>query len=158
MNPPDTVVFENLSLRGVLSLGEKIGARLQQGDWVLLSGDLGAGKTTLAKGIGRGCGYKGPVTSPTFALVHEYMPARIALRHADLYRIENSEEAAEMLEEDAEHWATLTEWPERLGSYVPSEFLLVRLEVVSITQRRVSLKPLGKRYARLVQEMSSEAC
>lgn len=73
------------------ALGERLGHLLQSGDVVLLSGNLGAGKTALTQGIARGLGIAGPVSSPTFTLLKEY-DGRIPLYHFDLYRIEHPDE------------------------------------------------------------------
>lgn len=85
------------------------------GDVVLLTGELGAGKTTFVRGVARGMGLAAPVASPTFQLVRIY-PGRIQLAHVDLYRIENDAELAGLgLEELAEDGAVVIEWGDRLA-------------------------------------------
>jgi tRNA threonylcarbamoyladenosine biosynthesis protein TsaE len=98
-----------------LSLGEKLGLAAKAGDVLLLAGDLGAGKTTLVRGLARGLGVTGPVTSPTFALLHE-LPGRVPLFHFDLYRVTPLEiEAAGFPEYwEAARGVCAVEWPERL--------------------------------------------
>ena len=84
------------------------------GDVVLLTGELGAGKTTFVRGVARGTGSHSPVASPTFQLVRVY-PGRLQLAHVDLYRVENSSELRDLgLEELAGQGAVVVEWGERL--------------------------------------------
>jgi len=94
--------------------GVLLGERLRQGDVVLLTGELGAGKTTFVRGVAQGIGSSAPVASPTFQLVRVY-PGRVQLAHVDLYRIENPAELRELgLEELAEQGAVVVEWGDRL--------------------------------------------
>ncbi len=94
--------------------GERIGKRLGAGDRVLLTGELGAGKTTFVRGVARGVGSTAPVASPTFQLVRVY-PGRVQLAHVDLYRIENSTELGDLgLEELLDQGAVVVEWGDRL--------------------------------------------
>lgn len=95
-------------------LGRALAARLRAGDAVALFGTLGAGKTTLARGVLRGLGFDGDVASPTFPIVQTYDTAP-PLWHVDLYRIERDGELAELGLDDARlDAALLIEWPERL--------------------------------------------
>jgi tRNA threonylcarbamoyladenosine biosynthesis protein TsaE len=94
--------------------GLELGRALQAGDIVLLTGELGAGKTTFVRGVALGTGATAPVASPTFQLVRVY-PGRVQLAHVDLYRIENSVELAELgLEELADSGAVVVEWGDRI--------------------------------------------
>jgi tRNA threonylcarbamoyladenosine biosynthesis protein TsaE len=87
---------------------------LQAGDVVLLTGELGAGKTTFVRGVARGAGSAAPVASPTFQLVRVY-PGRVQLAHVDLFRIESSAELAGLgLEELADQGAVVIEWGDRI--------------------------------------------
>jgi tRNA threonylcarbamoyladenosine biosynthesis protein TsaE len=96
------------------ALGEELGRRLRPGDLVLLSGELGAGKTTFVRGVARGAGSDMPVASPTFQLVRVYR-GRIQLAHVDLYRIESNVELRDLgLEELLDQGAVVVEWGERL--------------------------------------------
>jgi tRNA threonylcarbamoyladenosine biosynthesis protein TsaE len=107
-----------------------IAAALQPGDLITLSGDLGAGKTTLARGVLRGLGFDGEVASPTFPIVIAYDPpdVRLPLWHVDLYRIEDPSEIEELTLEEAAEGALVIEWPERLGAALPHSALRLRLE------------------------------
>lgn len=95
--------------------GILLGERLRAGDVVLLTGELGAGKTTFVRGVAQGAGSKADVASPTFQLVRVY-PGRVQLAHVDLYRVENGSELRDLgLEELAEQGAVVVEWGERLA-------------------------------------------
>ena len=121
-----------------VALGRRIAAALAPGDVVALAGDLGAGKTHLAKGIAAGLGLDpAAVTSPTFALVQEHGDG--ALLHLDLYRIESDEQAArlglgELLDGDA---VALVEWPERAPDWLPARTVWLRLTHLGGDRRRV---------------------
>lgn len=110
------------------ALGARLGAAARAGDVVALYGDLGAGKTTLARSLIRHL--VGPETdapSPTFTLVQTYSASQFAIWHFDLYRLEHPGEARELGLEEAVDGLALIEWPERLGSYLPAQRLEVRL-------------------------------
>jgi len=94
--------------------GMLLGEGLRAGDVVLLTGELGAGKTTFVRGVAQGTGSPAPVASPTFQLVRIY-PGRVQLAHVDLYRVENSMELRDLgLEELAQEGAVVVEWGDRL--------------------------------------------
>ena len=96
--------------------GRRLGARLRDGDVVLLTGELGAGKTTFVRGIARGTGSSAPVASPTFQLVRIY-PGRLQLAHVDVYRLEKIHELRDLgLEELLDAGAVVVEWGERMES------------------------------------------
>ena len=109
------------------ALGERLAGMLRVGDVIALFGDLGAGKTTLARGVLRGLGFEGEVASPTFPIVQTYdtMPP---LWHVDLYRIEHEAELEELALDEARNYAALLiEWPERLGAGLWPESLRLGL-------------------------------
>jgi tRNA threonylcarbamoyladenosine biosynthesis protein TsaE len=100
------------------AIGRKLGKLLRQGDVVALYGDLGAGKTSLARGALAALGLAEEAPSPTFAIVQPYAPPEVSLpvAHVDLYRIDDPDDAIELgLDELLEDGALLIEWPERLG-------------------------------------------
>lgn len=95
-------------------LGELIGLSLGAGDVVLLYGELGAGKTTLVRGMARAVGYRGRVSSPTFALAHVYRGKRLTLHHLDLYRLKEDQTVELGLDEllNDPRGAVVVEWPQ----------------------------------------------
>jgi len=110
------------------ALGARLGAAARAGDVVALYGDLGAGKTTLARSLIRHL--VGPNTeapSPTFTLVQTYSSPAFPIWHFDLYRLEHPGEARELGLEEAVDGLALIEWPERLGAYLPAQRLEIRL-------------------------------
>ncbi|MGQ0559727.1 MAG: tRNA (adenosine(37)-N6)-threonylcarbamoyltransferase complex ATPase subunit type 1 TsaE [Sphingosinicella sp.] len=110
------------------AFGRALAANLRSSDVVSLTGALGAGKTTLARGVLAGLGFAGEVASPTFALVHPYEPpdVRLPAWHVDLYRVEAASELRELGLEDVDG-LLLVEWPERFPELWP-EALRLRLE------------------------------
>ncbi|HLA91382.1 MAG TPA: tRNA (adenosine(37)-N6)-threonylcarbamoyltransferase complex ATPase subunit type 1 TsaE [Gemmatimonadaceae bacterium] len=131
-----------LTLTEMQAWGEALGARLAAPAVVTLEGDLGAGKTTLAQAICRGYGVKDGVTSPSFALVHEYRSPRSPVLHLDLFRLAGPHELANIGWEDAlaAHALVLIEWPERAGGEAPRDAMRLRLAHVpgAPDRRRVS--------------------
>jgi tRNA threonylcarbamoyladenosine biosynthesis protein TsaE len=98
------------------AFGERFGKRLRTGDMVLLTGELGAGKTTFVRGVARGTASVAPVASPTFQLVRVY-PGRVQLAHIDLYRIERPSELGDLgLDELLDQGAVVVEWGDRLDA------------------------------------------
>lgn len=113
------------------ALGQKLAPLLQPGDVIALSGDLGAGKTSLARGLLRGLGLAEEAPSPSFSLVIPYDPplVRLPVWHVDLYRLDSAEEAEELgLDEALYDGALLIEWPERLEERIWPQALKLRLE------------------------------
>jgi tRNA threonylcarbamoyladenosine biosynthesis protein TsaE len=135
--------FETHSEEETIELGRRIARELPPKAVVLLIGNLGAGKTTLAKGIVSGLGTAAPedVSSPTFALIHEYRRGRVY--HVDLYRLEKPDEAATLgLEEIFEREAVvLIEWGERFLSLMPEERFEIRLSALKNGSRRIEVCP-----------------
>ncbi|MCI5130775.1 MAG: tRNA (adenosine(37)-N6)-threonylcarbamoyltransferase complex ATPase subunit type 1 TsaE [Candidatus Electrothrix sp. EH2] len=127
-------------------LGQELGRIAEQGDVILLHGDLGAGKTTLTQSIA--CGLEVPddqyVSSPSFALMHEY-PGRIPLFHLDCYRLAGEEdiEGAGLADYIGGPGLSVIEWPDRLESLQPEERLDIFLEAVDATARRCTVSSHG---------------
>lgn len=120
----------------MVALGRRLAGLLRAGDLVLLSGDLGAGKTTLAKGIAAGLGVRGEVTSPTFVIarVHPPQGSGPALVHVDAYRLGGFAELEDLdLETSMEEAVTLVEWGEGLVEPLADSRLHVRITRSRIT-------------------------
>ena len=136
-------------------LGFKIGQRLQGGEIIALTGDLGAGKTTLVKGIAKGVGISPEqVTSPTFTLVHEYS-GFIRLIHADLYRVMTEEEIGSIgLEEYlSSSDSVIIEWADRLRADFAPDFLLIHLTHIDQLNRHAKIQAHGTQSHTLLQNI-----
>ena len=148
-------IFESHSADETESFGEQWGHEAKSGLVIALSGDLGAGKTQLVKGIARGLGISTRVHSPTFTLVNIYTGGRLTLYHLDLYRLETSEQILsagleEYLKPDG---VAVIEWAERWFGEVPSSKFQVpsfpmgvrrvKIETLSETERRIFYEDIG---------------
>jgi tRNA threonylcarbamoyladenosine biosynthesis protein TsaE len=124
------------------AVARELSATLRAGDVLLVSGDLGAGKTTFVRGLAEGLGINPrEVSSPTFTIVHEYRGNGLTLYHADLYRLERAATDDLGLEEIGVKDGVLAiEWPDRLSHDLPAA-RLVRLEVVNDSSRRITIGP-----------------
>jgi tRNA threonylcarbamoyladenosine biosynthesis protein TsaE len=134
-------IFHTESEEETIALGEKIAAELPAQAVVLLIGNLGAGKTTLAKGIVKGLGAGSPddVSSPTFTLIHEYSSS---VYHIDLYRLDTPEQVATLgLDEIFDRRAVvLIEWGERFPELMPQDRIEIRLQSDRENSRTIQLR------------------
>ena len=133
--------FDTNSEEETIALGRRIAGELPKKAVVLLIGNLGAGKTTLAKGILSGLGAADPdeVTSPTFTLIHEYGGGRAY--HIDLYRLDTPQQVATLgLEEILDREAVvLIEWGERFPDLFPGRRIEIHLQAVSDSKRQITI-------------------
>lgn len=116
----DTARFDLPDLPAMAAFGARIAAKIRAGDVVALEGGLGAGKTTLARGILAALGYEGEVPSPTFTIIETYdaPPLRLPVVHADFYRLNAPHEAEEIgLDEYREDAVLIAEWPDHAGGF-----------------------------------------
>ena len=129
------------------SLGETWGRAAQCGWVIALSGDLGAGKTQLVKGVARGLGIAARVHSPTFTLVNEYGGGRLRLFHLDLYRLETREQilSARLEEFLSPDGVTVIEWAERIYDlrFAIYDLMKVQIEIVSESERKIIYDDFG---------------
>jgi tRNA threonylcarbamoyladenosine biosynthesis protein TsaE len=140
-------------------IGMRLGALLEPGDLICLSGDLGAGKTTLVQGIARGWGSLDSVTSPTFVLVNAYRrPDGQTMHHMDAYRMESAGEAEDLdLLLMLEKGPMLVEWPERIRSALSAERLWVDMRWMDDEHRGMMFTAYGVRYQNLVDQLRERA-
>lgn len=131
------------------ALGRALGALAQPGDLVCLWGELGAGKTHLAKAFAAGLGVTETVTSPSFILMAEY-GGRLPLFHIDPYRLASAEDALAggLIDERQREGVTLVEWPERLGDALPAARLDVRIDGTGEDSRAITLVAGSDEYRR----------
>ena len=136
-------------------LGQQLGAMIREGDLICLRGELGAGKTTLAAGIGNGWGAREIVNSPTFVLVNEYTDSRgCRLYHIDAYRLRDAADSQSIALDDLlddRHGAVMIEWAERVQEALPDECLQIDLVAVDDHTRQVKLEARGERHRRLLE-------
>jgi len=139
------VLLERRLVSGDAAATRELGARLapaaRAGDLVCLRGDLGAGKTQLAKGFGAGLGVTDTISSPSFVLMAEYA-GRLPLFHVDLYRLADAADALAggLLDERQADGVTLVEWPERMGPFLPAGRLDVMIEGSGVEPRTITLR------------------
>jgi tRNA threonylcarbamoyladenosine biosynthesis protein TsaE len=137
------------SLAGTHAIAAAIATLSRPGDIIVLAGEMGSGKTAFAQGFGRALGITEPITSPTFTLVHSYDTGSIALHHADLYRLDQLSEVADLsLDELAENAVVLVEWGDVAESLFV-EHLEVRLEtdLDDVEHRDILLSASGSSWA-----------
>lgn len=147
------------STAGTEQLGLLLAALLQPNDVIVLTGDLGAGKTHLTKGIALGLGSPTTATSPTFNILVVHEGGRLTLNHLDLYRLEREDEL-----EDIDFYATIesggvtvVEWGDRFEQVVRLADLKVVIEITGDDSRHVSFTPLSDRGAQIVEELGAHA-
>ena len=142
--PPVMITSQHVETRSAeetLKFGEQLATALHHGDVLALSGDLGAGKTVLIKGIARGLGITQDVTSPTFTLVHEYPGGRLPLFHVDLYRLDTIDQALAIGIEEYLNGAGVTaiEWAEKIDPLLPPRATRIRMESIAENVRRIEV-------------------
>lgn len=133
-------------------LGRALGAVAQAGDLICLWGDLGAGKTHIAKAFGAGLGVTDTIASPSFVLMSEY-EGRLPLFHIDPYRLVSADDALAggLIDERQATGITLVEWPERLGDALPVDRLDVRIDGTGDEPRTIELIAWTDRYRRYLE-------
>jgi len=146
------------SAEQTIALGKSLGKGLRAGDVVALFGDLGAGKTTLTRGIAAGLGLEADVHSPTFTLIHEH-PGAVPLYHVDLYRLASEEEVETLGIEEYIYsdGVTIVEWADRMRSMLPPERLDIDLRMTGDTERELVFQTESPRIESVVEELARDA-
>ena len=121
-----------------LAAGAQLAQLLRAGDVINLSGDLGAGTTTLVRGLLQAMGHRGEVPSPSFAIVQPYEDLDPPVWHADLYRLDSRSELAELGLDSLADSVLIVEWPERAGAGAWPEALRLSLEITGLRRRRLT--------------------
>lgn len=142
-------------LEATEKFGEKLGRILKGGDVLSLTGDLGAGKTTLTKSIGKGLDVDEYITSPTFALINEYA-GRVKVYHFDVYRLEGVEDLYDLGFEEYFYsgGVTIVEWGNRIQEVLPEDTIHIHIEKgKEVDERIVTISGKGERYSQIVKEL-----
>jgi tRNA threonylcarbamoyladenosine biosynthesis protein TsaE len=149
-----TMEFFSRSPEQTRRVGMKLGSLLQPGDLICLSGDLGAGKTTLMQGIAQGFGSLDPVSSPTFVLVNQYRRNDgLCIHHMDAYRMGSPEEAEDLdLDLMLESGVLVVEWAERIRAVLPGECFWIKMRYIADEQRGMVITAHGKRMEAMLEQ------
>ncbi|MBE0601767.1 MAG: tRNA (adenosine(37)-N6)-threonylcarbamoyltransferase complex ATPase subunit type 1 TsaE [Firmicutes bacterium] len=138
-------VVNTTSASQTKALGIALSRQLAGGDVVLLQGNLGAGKSELARGIARGLGITGHVPSPSFTILQVYETGRLPLYHFDWYRIGSAEELYELSLEEYLYagGVSVIEWPSMARDALPETYLLINISITGESDRQFSFEPAG---------------
>lgn len=137
--------------------GLKLAGLIEVPALILLSGELGTGKTLITKAAVSALGYQGDVTSPTFNLVQEYQ-AEVEIIHMDLYRLDRSEELLEIGFEDYlnREAVIFIEWPELALALIPADFIFINIEKISAEKRKITVRGEGGQSRLLIERLNQE--
>ncbi|MEI5994751.1 tRNA (adenosine(37)-N6)-threonylcarbamoyltransferase complex ATPase subunit type 1 TsaE [Candidatus Enterococcus mansonii] len=128
-------------------IAKMIGSVANAGDTIILSGDLGAGKTTMTKGIALGLGIDQMIKSPTYTIIREYQQGRIPLYHMDVYRIEDGADDLGLDEYFEGDGLSVVEWGKQLGEFLPTDYLDITISKDSedMEKRVLSIQAVGEK-------------
>ena len=135
-----------------IALAEKIAANVKEGMVITLKGDLGAGKTTFTKGIGKGLGIKKAISSPTFTIMKIYQ-GNMPLYHIDAYRLEEHFQDLGFEEYVNGDGLCVVEWADFIEEILPKERLAISIDYEGDSARKITLTPIGDAYEALVKEL-----
>ncbi len=140
------------STQETIDIAERLGRLLQNGDVLILKGDLASGKTTFTKGIGKALHIKEVINSPTFTILKIYQGDH-TLFHIDAYRLENNLYDLG-IEEYQPEGITVIEWPEYYETFLPEQYLEINIKEIADEEREIVFVPHGERYEEIVKEMA----
>lgn len=150
------LIFKTSSADETIKFGEKLGRLLAAGHVIALVGELGAGKTTLVKGIVQGLGVKDrrAVKSPTFSLIHKY-EGRIPIFHFDAYRLEGVQDMLDIGSDEIifGNGVSIIEWADRVSECLPGKYLKITLIAVSENERKIELCSYGRCYDEIIDKL-----
>ncbi len=152
-----TLVLVSHSAEQTQRFGEQLGELACAGDLFFLEGELGAGKTCLVQGLGRGLGITEEINSPTFILANEHRGGRLTLFHLDVYRVRNAAEALGIGLDDylSGDGVCVIEWAEKIRAALPDERLWITLRHIDEETRELKLGATGERYIELLNEIKN---
>ena len=147
--------FKTNNARETENLGRKIADALKGGEVIAMTGDLGAGKTTMTKALAKGLGINEYVTSPTFTILNEY-EGRLKLFHFDVYRINDIEEMYDLGFEEYIYGdgVSIIEWSNLIEEILPKDTINIEILATGDDQRNITISGIGKRFENLSKELS----
>lgn len=146
-------IFKTNNQKETEQLGKAFGKMLSPGDFVALSGQLGAGKTAFARGVARGLGIKDDITSPTFTIINQYEGIH-PLAHMDAYRLASFEELETIGYYDyLEKYIILLEWPEVVDAIIPEDALWIYINSMEGNIRNIKFVSSTKEFDKILQEL-----
>ena len=151
-----TLIIKLNNLDETNEFGIRLGKALRKGDILCLNGDLGAGKTTLTKSIGKGLGVEEYITSPTFALINQYS-GRIPVYHFDVYRLEAADELYDLGFDEYFYGngVCIIEWADKIERMIPQEKIVINIEKGNNQDERIlNILGAGNRFEELVKELN----
>ena len=146
-------IYYSSSSEMTKQLAKTLAEKLWCGSCLLLSGDLGAGKTTFTQGLALGLGVKRTVNSPTFTMLKVYEEGRLPLYHLDCYRLEGAFQDVGFSEFIAMEGVTVIEWPEFIVELLPKEYLKIEFKYIDEEKRSLLIRSEGESYTSLIEEV-----
>ncbi|HHW02439.1 MAG TPA: tRNA (adenosine(37)-N6)-threonylcarbamoyltransferase complex ATPase subunit type 1 TsaE [Thermoanaerobacterales bacterium] len=146
-------IFETSNRIQTEKLGEALGKRLKAGDFLALTGDLGAGKTAFTRGVARGLGILEDITSPTFTIINQY-EAPVPLAHMDAYRLNSPEELENAGFYDyLEDFVVVLEWADRVEELLPADVLWIYFTVLDENRRSIEFLSQTPHHDTILEEL-----
>lgn len=134
-----------------IKIGELVASKLEPNFVILLTGDLGAGKTTFTQGVANGLGIKGKIISPTFNILKCYFNSKLNLYHIDAYRLEDNDKDIGLEEFIDGDGVCLIEWPKYISNLLPDEYLEIKISNLGDDNRKLEICANSEKYAGIVE-------